>query len=271
MEQQDGYAIKTEGLSRSFFVSSSKSGLRGATRHFFMREKTEHVALKPTDLSIRRGEIIGLVGANGAGKTTLIKLLSGLIHPSAGTAQVLGFKPWERHDLFLKKMSVVLGQKNQLWWDIPARESFELLMAIYGLERTRARAKIAELAEILHCTRVLATPLRKLSLGERMKMELIGSLLHEPDLLFLDEPTIGLDILSQTAVRDFIRRYAQERRPTIILTSHYMDDIAQLVERLLLIRHGSIVFDGPLSLLMSGKTSSFEEAIREFLAEARSS
>jgi ABC-2 type transport system ATP-binding protein len=184
------------------------------------------------------------VGANGAGKTTLLKLLSGLIFPSAGEAKVLGHSPWDRENDYLRRISILLGQKNQLWWDIPPLDSYDLLARIYDLDLIEARKRVDELATVLDCTHVLTTQLRRLSLGERMKMEIIGALLHNPDVLFLDEPTIGLDVVAQVSIRNFIIEYVKKRRPTVILTSHYMDDIAKLADRLLLISQGKIVYDG---------------------------
>jgi ABC-2 type transport system ATP-binding protein len=236
--------ILAEGLAKTFTSYEKAEGLKQSLKGFFNRKTIKKVALAPTTLEIASGQIIGLVGANGAGKTTLLKLLSGLIHPTSGTAQVLGHKPWERNPAFLKRMSLLLGQKNQLWWDLPASDSFSLLAEIYDLDKTKAKNRVKELTELLECSHVLNTQLRRLSLGERMKMEIIGSLLHSPDVLFLDEPTIGLDIVAQTTIRKFLGDYVRDKGPTVILTSHYMDDIAKLADRLLLISKGSIVYDG---------------------------
>ncbi len=239
-----GIVIETRDLSRVFKSYEKPEGLWQSIRGFWDRKYKEKVALAPTNLKIESGQIIGLVGANGAGKTTLLKMLSGLIHPTSGTASVLGHEPWKRDPKFLRRMSILLGQKNQLWWDISPADSYALLAEIYDLDKTAARKRVAELAELLECTHVLNTQLRRLSLGERMKMEIIGSLLHSPDVLFLDEPTIGLDIVAQTSIRKFLADYVREKGPTVILTSHYMDDIAKLADRLLLISKGSIVYDG---------------------------
>jgi ABC-2 type transport system ATP-binding protein len=209
------------------------------------------VALQPTTLEIPAGQIVGLVGANGAGKTTLLKLLSGLIYPSNGEARVLGFSPWERQEAFLRQISILLGQKNQLWWDLPPVDSYRLLARIYDLDPVRTDRRVQELAALLDCRHVLEVQLRRLSLGERMKMEIIGSLLHEPKVLFLDEPTIGLDVVAQTTIREFLAEYVRDKGPTVILTSHYMDDIAKLANRLLLISQGSIVYDGTVKAFMS--------------------
>ncbi len=238
------YAIETENLGRVYKTYSKKEGLLNSLKGFYNREYVEKVALKNANLKIESGKIVGLVGSNGAGKTTLLKMLSGLIYPSSGQARVLGYEPWKRDNEFLKKISILLGQKNQLWWDITPRDSYSLLTKIYDINETVSRTRVNDLAHLLNCTHVLDTQLRRLSLGERMKMEIIGSLLHAPQVLFLDEPTIGLDIVAQSAIRDFLERYVKEFQPAIILTSHYMDDIAQLADQLLLISQGQIVYDG---------------------------
>lgn len=236
--------IETNALTKSFKSYKKPEGLKQSFKSFLKREYIERTALKPTSLSISEGQIVGLVGANGAGKTTLLKLLSGLIYPSGGTAHVLGFTPWERDFKYLRQISILLGQKNQLWWDISPLDSFALLSKIYDLDSATAQKRVLSLANTLDCTHVLETQLRRLSLGERMKMELIGALLHSPKILFLDEPTIGLDVVAQENIREFISNYSKQYAPTIILTSHYMDDIAQLASQLLLIQQGSIVYTG---------------------------
>lgn len=243
--------IKTENLSRTFKSYEKPEGLWNSIKGFWDRKYVEKVALAPTNLEIQSGQIIGLVGANGAGKTTLLKLLSGLVHPSSGSATVLGHKPWERNPEFLRRMSILLGQKNQLWWDLSPVDSFALLTEIYDLDKATAQKKVKDLSELLECTHVLTTQLRRLSLGERMKMEIIGSLLHSPDVLYLDEPTIGLDIVAQSSIRKFLAEYVRDKGPTVILTSHYMDDIAKLADRLLLISKGSIVYDGTVDGFIS--------------------
>ena len=236
--------IECNNLSRTYESYKKEQGLANSFRGFWKRNHISKVALAPTSLKIEGGQIIGLVGANGAGKTTLLKLLSGLIYPSSGEAKILGMNPWDRKPEFLRRISILLGQKNQLWWDIPPADSYDLLTRIYDLDRTQAKKRIDALCEILQCRDQLHIQLRRLSLGERMKMEIIGALLHQPDVLFLDEPTIGLDIVAQTNIREFLITYVREHKPTVILTSHYMDDISQLADRLLLISHGSIVYDG---------------------------
>jgi ABC-2 type transport system ATP-binding protein len=240
------YAIETENLSKTYQSYQKPEGLWNSIRGFWDRKYVSKTALHPTTLKIERGQIIGLVGANGAGKTTLLKLLSGLVHPSSGDAKVLGYRPWERKDEFLRRMSILLGQKNQLWWDIAPLDSFMLLSEIYDLDRAQAKKRVQDLAQILDCTHVLQTQLRRLSLGERMKMELIGALIHEPEILFLDEPTIGLDIVAQTSIRRFLAEYVRQKKPTVILTSHYMDDISKLADQLYLISRGQIVYTGTI-------------------------
>jgi len=247
MNSPSSIAIKTTALARTYRSYEKNPGFWGSLQGFWKRKYVEKLALTPTDLEIEPGQIIGLVGANGAGKTTLIKVLSGLIVPTSGEAKVLGYTPWERDHRYLKQMSVLLGQKNQLWWDISPEDSYALLADIYDLDPIRAKQKVYELAEMLDCKHVLKTQLRRLSLGERMKMEIIGCLLHEPKILFLDEPTIGLDIVAQSTIRKFIADYVKDKKPTILLTSHYMDDITKLADRLLLMSKGRIVYDGTVS------------------------
>ena len=244
------YAIETVNLGRTYKTYSKKEGLLNSIKGLYNREYTEKVALLGANLQLESGKIVGLVGANGAGKTTLLKILSGLIFPSSGTARVLGFEPWQRENEFLRQISILLGQKNQLWWDITPRDSYSLLSKIYDLDPNKARKLVNELADLLNCNYVLDTQLRRLSLGERMKMEIIGSLLHSPRVLFLDEPTIGLDIVAQSAIRRFLEVYVQEFKPAIILTSHYMDDIAQLADQLLLMSQGQIVYNGTVEAFM---------------------
>mgnify|MGYP001574873829 CR=1 FL=1 len=239
-----GTIIETDNLGRVFKSYKKPKGLVNSMKGFFSRQYESKVALAPTSLKIEGGQVIGLVGANGAGKTTLIKLLSGLISPSSGSSRVLGFNPNDRKNEYLKKISVLLGQKNQLWWDIAPVDSYDLLGKIYDIEANEVDRRVEELAEIFSCKDQLQTQLRRLSLGERMKMEIIGALLHRPEVLFLDEPTIGLDIVAQNVIRNFIEQYMVRYKPTIILTSHYMDDISRLSDRLLLISEGKIVYDG---------------------------
>lgn len=261
----DEIVISTNHLARSYRTTSKETGVLASLKGLFSSTSSLKHALRPLDLNIARGQIVGLVGSNGAGKTTLLKLLSGLIFPTSGTASVLGFTPWERPDAFLRQISLLLGQKNQLWWDIPANDSFQLLIAIYDLDKAPTLKKIESLAERLDCRHVLQVPLRRLSLGERMKMELIGCLLHSPKILFLDEPTIGLDVVAQTNIRQFILEELKGKDVTIILTSHYMDDIALLADRLLLMSHGAIAYDGTVDHFMS-LTPSTKRLVVDFTA-----
>lgn len=270
------FVIKTHQLSREYKTYKKPDGIWNSIQGLWNRQHLVRHALKPCTLEIAKGQIIGLVGSNGAGKTTLLKLLSGLIHPSSGEAEVLGHIPWKRKPEFLMQISLLLGQKAQLWWDLPASDSFRLLTEIYELNPKEARSRWIYLAERLRCKEQLNIQLRRLSLGERMKMEIIGSLLHQPKVLFLDEPTIGLDVVAQETIREFLVEYVKEFEPTIILTSHYMDDISQLADRLLLISQGEIVYDGEVDDFVKTRAGSkaqgeedlnFEDVIREFLAE----
>lgn len=267
--------IETLDLKREYKTYRRTEGTWNAVRGFFRRQSEVRLALKPTSLTIERGQIVGLVGANGAGKTTLLKILSGLIYPSGGSVSVLGYKPFERKSDFLRQISILLGQKAQLWWDLPAADSFLLLARIYGIDSAQAKRDWLNLAERLDCLDQLHVQLRRLSLGERMKMEIIGSLLHRPRVLFLDEPTIGLDVLAQNTIRRFLAEYVVQYQPTIILTSHYMDDISRLASRLLLISLGSIVYDGAVSsfvtdaeqllgLNIQSEDTNFEDVIHKF-------
>ncbi|MCI0538566.1 MAG: ATP-binding cassette domain-containing protein, partial [Verrucomicrobiales bacterium] len=196
--------------------------------------------------SVGEGELVGFLGPNGAGKTTTLKMLAGLLHPTGGAARVLGYVPWERKDGYRRQFALLLGQKNQLWWDLPARESLELNSKIYGIPAAIFQETVAELTDLLAVKDKLNVMVRELSLGERMKMELIASLLHQPKVLFLDEPTIGLDVISQKTVREFLRHHNATRKTTILLTSHYMADIQELCQRVIIIDHGKIFFDGRL-------------------------
>ncbi len=267
------YVIETHDLQRVYQTYQKPEGLLNSIKGIWERKYDSKIALDKTTLNIEAGKIIGLVGANGAGKTTLLKILSGLVTPSGGDATVLGYRPWERNNNFLRQMSILLGQKNQLWWDISPVDSYALLARIYDLDVRNARKRVDELAAILDCKHVLNTQLRRLSLGERMKMEIIGALLHEPKILFLDEPTIGLDIVAQENIRNFLAKYVAEKEPTVILTSHYMDDIATLADSLLLISKGNIVYQGTVEQFTNNTNSElahddkvdFEEVIRRFL------
>ncbi len=237
-------AIVTRGLGKIYRVAKKQPGLGGAIRGLFHRRYDDLVAVEGVDLEIAPGELVGFLGPNGAGKTTTLKMLSGLLHPTRGSARVLGHVPWERTTEFRRQISLLLGQKNQLLWDLPARESFELNRAIYGIGVEDGRKTIDHLAGVLEVSSLLDKPVRELSLGERMKMELIAALLHRPKILFLDEPTLGLDVVSQHRVRDFLRHLVAEEKITTILTSHYLQDIEALCRRVIIIDHGRVIHDG---------------------------
>jgi ABC-2 type transport system ATP-binding protein len=239
--------IEVTNLTKAFRTYKKQPGFSGAVKGLFHRQYDQTLAANEVTFKIEAGELVGFLGPNGAGKTTTLKMLAGLLYPTNGAAKVLGYTPWERADGYRRQFALVLGQKNQLWWDLPARESLELNAKIYGIPKDRFERTVAEMSELLAVKDKLNISVRELSLGERMKMELIASLLHQPKVLFLDEPTIGLDVTSQKTVRDFIRRHNAEQKTTILLTSHYMADIQALCERVIIIDHGKIFFDGKLS------------------------
>jgi len=240
-------AISVQGLAKSFRTYKKQPGFRGALKGLFRRKYEQTVAVKGVSFSVEEGELVGFLGPNGAGKTTTLKMLAGLLYPTSGSASVLGYVPWERDDGYRRQFALLLGQKNQLWWDLPARESLNLNAKIYGIEQAEFARTVSDLSELLAVKDKLDVAVRELSLGERMKMELIASLLHRPKVLFLDEPTIGLDVVSQKTVREFLREYNATRKTTIVLTSHYMADIQELCRRVIIIDRGSIFFDGALS------------------------
>jgi ABC-2 type transport system ATP-binding protein len=239
-------AIEALELTKVYRTYRKESGLRGAIKGLLRRRYDETRAADRVTFQIDEGEFVGFLGPNGAGKTTVLKMLSGLLNPTAGDARVLGFVPWERRNEMKRQFSLLMGQKNALWWDLPAQESLELNRAIYGIDRDRFRKVVGGLSELLEVTDKMNVMVRELSLGERMKMELISALIHEPRVLFLDEPTIGLDVVSQKRVREFLRIYNSQHRIITLLTSHYMQDIEELCDRVLIIDHGKIFFDGPL-------------------------
>lgn len=242
--------IEVKNLKKAFKVHKKEPGLLNSVKSLFKRNWITTEALKGVSLSIKKGEIVGLVGANGAGKTTLVKTLSGIIHADEGEIDVLGFNPWDRKDAFRRKIALIMGQKAQLWWDLPAGDSLLLLKEIYGISDEDYTYRLDYLAKTLDVTHKMDIQLRRLSLGERMKMELIAALLHNPQVVFLDEPTIGLDITAQRAIRAFIQEYRDEHQPAMILTSHYMEDIEQLCKRIIIIREGEIVYDGALDAVV---------------------
>jgi ABC-2 type transport system ATP-binding protein len=241
--------IEVQHLTRVFRTYKKKPGFWGGVKGLFRREFEETAAANDVSFSIAEGEFVGFLGPNGAGKTTTLKMLSGLIYPTSGSARVAGFDPTKRENAYRRIFALVLGQKNQLWWDLPAIESFNLLRAIYAIPEAQFKATLDELVALLDIGKKLNVMVRELSLGERMKMELIAALLHRPRVLFLDEPTIGLDVVSQKAVRGFLRDYNRRHRVTILLTSHYMADIQELCERVIVIHKGRKIYDGALDRL----------------------
>jgi ABC-2 type transport system ATP-binding protein len=243
-------AIDVVNLSKTYRYHQKAPGLRGSLGSLLRRRTLEKAAVAGISFAIAEGEVVGFLGANGAGKTTTLKMLSGLLYPSDGTVSVLGHTPSRREPAFLKRISLVMGQKNMLWWDIPAMETLLLHKEMYRLPAAQFRRTVEELAAMLDVEPLLRVQVRKLSLGERMKMELLAALVHRPAVLFLDEPTIGLDVVSQQRVREFLRQLNSEQGTTILLTSHYMDDIEALCPRVLLIDHGRLHFDGALAGLV---------------------
>src|SRR5213596_3247496 len=239
--------IEARDLTKVYRTYRKESGLRGAIKGLVRRRYDETRAADAVSFQIEEGEFVGFLGPNGAGKTTVLKMLSGLLNPTSGDARVLGFIPWERRNEMKRQFSLLMGQKNALWWDLPAQESLELNRAIYGIDRNRFEKVVDGLSELLDVRDKMNVMVRELSLGERMKMELIAALIHEPRVLFLDEPTIGLDVVSQKRVREFLRIYNEEHRIVTLLTSHYMQDIQELCHRVPVIDHGKIFFDGPLA------------------------
>ena len=253
--------IEVHNLSRVFRTYKKRPGFWGGVAGLFNRQYEETWAAKDISFNIGEGEFVGFLGPNGAGKTTTLKILAGLIYPTHGSARIAGFDPSRRDNAYRRIFSLVLGQKNQLWWDLPANESFTLLRHIYDLPAKAYQDTLDELVSLLGVSDKLAVMVRELSLGERMKMELIAALLHKPRVLFLDEPTIGLDIISQTAVRNFLRHYNQKHKVTILLTSHYMADIQELCERVIIIHKGTKVYDGSLAGLEGDRAAKSRQVI----------
>ena len=239
--------IQIDNLVKSYRVYQKKEGLREALRGLWHRETKAVDAVRNISLRVEPGEFVAFLGPNGAGKTTTLKLLSGVIYPTSGNASVMGFVPWERSLEYRRRFALVMGQKNQLWWDLPAQESFRLHQQIYRIDAESFKKTLDEMTSLLTVESHLGRPVRELSLGERMKMELIAALLHRPEVLFLDEPTIGLDVVAQHKIQQFLKYYQEERSITILLTSHYMKDIAALCKRVVVIAQGQIQYDGSLS------------------------
>jgi len=239
-------AIVAEGLEKTYRVFRKQAGWAGAVRSLFRREYATIRAVRNVSFRVEQGEIVAFLGPNGAGKTTTLKLLAGLIYPTAGSATVLGHVPWQREHDYRRRFSLIMGQKNQLWWDLPAQESFVLHREIYRIDPIQFTKRLDELTDLLEVRQLVRQPVRELSLGERMRMELIAALLHDPEVLFLDEPTIGLDVVSQRKVQEFLKHYQAERKITVLLTSHYMKDVEALCRRAIIISSGQIQHDGPL-------------------------
>ena len=239
--------IEIKGLEKTYQVYQKKEGLRSSLRGLFKREYKQVKAVQGIDLQIEQGEFVAFLGPNGAGKTTTLKLLSGVIHPTSGTATVMGYIPWQRANEYRRRFALVMGNKNQLWWDLPAQESFRLHQQIYRIETGVFQNTLDELTDLLDLQDLLQQPVRELSLGQRMKMELTAALLHSPEVLFLDEPTIGLDVVAQHNIQQFLKYYQQKRKITILLTSHYMKDVAALCKRVVIIADGLIKYDGSLA------------------------
>ncbi|RPJ46454.1 MAG: ATP-binding cassette domain-containing protein [Chloroflexi bacterium] len=238
--------IQIDHLSKTYQVSEREGGFGAAVGGFFRRKYRDVQAVQEVTFTIAQGEVVGFLGPNGAGKTTTLKMLSGLLHPTAGKARVLGYTPWERKPEYLQAMTLVMGQRSRLSWDIPAADSFLLNQAIYRIPDEDYKRTVKELDELLELAPIMKKPVRNLSLGERMKVELAAGLLHRPKVLFLDEPTIGLDITAQARIRDFLREYNRRTGATILLTSHYMADVTALCERIIIIHHGQLKYDGSL-------------------------
>ncbi|MBD1216111.1 MAG: ATP-binding cassette domain-containing protein [Aphanizomenon sp.] len=242
--------IIAENLNKSYPVAIKNPGIGGTITHFFRRTYRQIKAVQDVSFTIEPGEIVGFLGPNGAGKTTTLKMLTGLIHPSSGIVKVGGFVPFRRQAVFLQKITLVMGQKQQLMWDLPALDSLKINAAVYNISDKDFQRRVGELTEMLALEGKLTQPVRKLSLGERMKAEILAALLHRPQVLFLDEPTLGLDINAQVGVRDFLKEYNQLYQATILLTSHYMADITALCQRVLLIHEGKLMYDGSLDELL---------------------
>ncbi|MBO3461478.1 ATP-binding cassette domain-containing protein [Aetokthonos hydrillicola Thurmond2011] len=242
--------IEAQNLSKVYPVAIKEPGIKGTITHFFRRTYREIKAVQDVSFEIAPGEVVGFLGPNGAGKTTTLKMLTGLIHPSSGKLRVAGNVPFRRQESFLRKITLVMGQKQQLLWDLPALDSLRINAAVYNISDKEFRERVGELSEMLSLSDKLTQPVRKLSLGERMKAELLAALLHRPQVLFLDEPTLGLDVNAQVSVRDFLREYNLRYQATVLLTSHYMADITALCERVLLIHQGTLMYDGSLDGLL---------------------
>lgn len=247
---QNKRIVSVHKLNKTFKQYKKGSGLKGAIKSLFKRDYFDIEAVKDISFDINEGEFVGFIGPNGAGKTTTLKCLSGLLYPTNGVVNVLGFTPWDRKREYLKQISLVMGQKNQLWWDLPAIDSFLLNKEIYEIPTDQFKSRLEEIIDLLEIEDIIDIQVRKLSLGERMKCELASSLLHNPKVIFLDEPTIGLDVIMQQKLRNFFKSYNEKFNTTIMLTSHYMDDVKELAKRVIIINEGNVVYDGDLSHLV---------------------
>ncbi|HYH10937.1 MAG TPA: ATP-binding cassette domain-containing protein [Thermomicrobiales bacterium] len=250
MSRSPDMSIIVRNLRKVYRVPERDTGLRAAVTSLVHRRTRDVEAVRSISFDIPPGEVVGFLGPNGAGKTTTLKMLAGLLHPTAGTADVLGFTPWHRDRAYLGQMALIMGQRNQLTWDIPVADSFELNKAIFRIPTSEYRRRVDELVELLDIGELIRKPVRNLSLGERMKCEIAGSLLHQPKVLFLDEPTIGLDVAMQRRIRSFVDEYNRRTGATILLTSHYMADVEALCERVIVIHHGTLLYDGDLTGLV---------------------
>lgn len=259
-------AIHLNGLSKSYKIHEREAGATAALRGLFKRKWREVKAVDAMSFEIEQGEIVGFLGPNGAGKTTTLKMLSGLLHPSAGSVSVLGYQPYERKHDYLRQIALVMGQRNQLNWDIPAVDTYEVNRVIYKIERKAFDETLAELTDLLDLADLIKKPVRNLSLGERMKVEIAGVLLHRPKILFLDEPTIGLDVTAQRRIREFIAEYNRRHNATVMLTSHYMADVEVLCKRVIVIHKGRLLFDGALADLVE-RFATHKTIVVEFSAE----
>lgn len=258
-------AIIVKDLVKTFDSKKKEKGLAGSIKALLSPQKEKIAALKGISFNIEKGELVGFIGPNGAGKTTTMKILSGLLYPTKGLVHVLGYEPSKRKKEFLKDISLIMGQKNQLWWDLPAIDSLELNKAIYEIPDKKYKEALGELVSLLEVRKIINTQVRKLSLGQRMRLELVASLIHKPKTLFLDEPTLGLDVVAQQKMREFIYEYNKKNEATILLTSHDMDDIVDLVKRVIVINEGEIIFDGDLDKLVGRYAK--EKVIKIYFSE----
>lgn len=262
------FAIQAQDLKRAFVRRERSAGLLAALKSFASPTFVTKVAIDSVNFEVPHSSIVGVVGANGAGKTTLLKMIAGLLHPSSGKISVLGFEPYKRNKNFLKQIGMVMGQKSQLWTDIPAQDTFELVGSFYEIPSKECKDRVFELSELFGVKHLLGVQVRRLSLGERMKFEVIASLLHSPKLLILDEPTIGLDVLAQHNIREFLRNYNKNFKTTILLSSHHMEDITEVCDRLLVVSHGQLKYSGELSQFQA-KKNEFANVIRELISEEK--